>query len=345
MKNLFKHRFVLLALVTAFTLVGCKKKEEPKPKPKPVVKPFTAAKPTITISGTVKGKKFSSGDSVARKDTVKLTAVVKIPGIFSSLEIFKGTKSLKKFDKKSLKLKNGTKEVKGLAYEYPVAETDEKTVSLKFIATDSIKQKTVTEFKMKVKVPKQNPATKAVYTIYPPNKNDSTSTSKSIVTLLDKKVYSISEIEVKGNQSSPESAYLDFGYFYNETKGASFISISKYEAETSIKLPKRWLGKNDCKFSAVVSDITAEQFDKMKEGKEVKEALKNKAITTSSITKLKKGDIFAFASSYASKEKGFIKIVDFKEGSKKDGGFIKISFVSDYEASGGVDDGGLGDIK
>lgn len=106
-------------------------------------------RPTLAVSAKLRGNEFIGGE-VTKGDTIVFTVNVKTPSGFESLEIFKGTKSSKKFDKAALKLGNATKEVKDVKYSYTVTDKEGSNILMKFVLTDVQKQTKEVEFKMKV---------------------------------------------------------------------------------------------------------------------------------------------------------------------------------------------------
>lgn len=106
-------------------------------------------RPTLEVLAKLRGEKFIGGE-VTKGDSIVFTANVKTPSGFESLQVFNGSKSLKKFDKATLKLGNDTKAVKNIKYSYKVTDKEGSSVLMKFVLTDVQKQTKEVEFKMKV---------------------------------------------------------------------------------------------------------------------------------------------------------------------------------------------------
>lgn len=281
--------------------------------------------PTATVTAKVKKQNFQSEGEVTKGDTVVFTANVNAPGKFTSLEVFKAGASVKKFDKLT--------KAKNVLYEYyTVNDQEGSDVVLKFTVTDDLKQNSSVEFKFKVKKSVvDSPKPSKPVKLYAPTTDNK---SKTFFIVGDAS-YAISELDGAGDESS-SSEWIDFGYFYGgDAKGASLVASKEYEAFSSLKFPSTWKVKKDCKFSAVLS-IDKAKFDSMKEGDEVKNAMKGKTIDKSSVTGLKEGDVFAFKTidEYASFS-GLMKVSKLKKGSGSDG-FIEIVVkLNEKQASGG----------
>lgn len=340
MKNLFKQKFLLSVLVAVFVLAGCNKKEDVKPNEKPKEKTF--AKPTVTVAAKVKKKDFKAGGEVTKGDTVAFTANVNAPGGFTSLEIFKGTKSLKKYDRKSLKLGTGAKEAKNVPWNYFTADK-EGDITLKFTATDSVKQSTSVEFKFKVKKGVVGPVEpKGGVKMYAPTADKKSKTFIPLSLPIPQSMLQVNQNVKESKEGGGFATPIDFGYFYGNSIGASFIGISKYQEVTKIAIPSNWV-KADFKLSAKLTTIDGAKFDKLKAGKPVKEALKGVKMDQVSVNNLKVGDIVAFSSTMALDGDSFttlglIKITYLKKGAGSDA-FIKFEVKTDEEPITG--NGGL----